>query len=96
MPVAFVDSLDDSHALIRQEPIVAASPPRSGVAEIDEALVAFYRFEPSKKSDVPSRAAEILAERRTSPLAQQCWLFLTERVLAAADSRGSQRAHRGF
>jgi hypothetical protein len=89
MPAAFVDALDDSHALVRLEPIVAASPPRIGVAQIDEKIVAFCRFEPSKEGNVPPQTVEIFA-RNVEPTRWRAGVgrFLTERVLADADSRG--------
>jgi GNAT superfamily N-acetyltransferase len=89
MPAAFLESLDDSHALVRLEPIVAVSPPRIGVAEIDEKIVAFCRFEPSKESNVPPHTVEIFA-LNVEPTHWRGGVgrFLTERVLAEADLRG--------
>ncbi len=89
MPATFLDSLDESHALVRLEPVVAASPPRIAVAQLDNEVVAFCRFGPSIESNVPPETVEIFALN----VAPNHWRggvgrFLTEHVLTDARRRG--------
>jgi ribosomal protein S18 acetylase RimI-like enzyme len=89
MPSAFLDALDESHALVRLEPVIAASPPRICVIEIDNEVVAFCRFGPSKESDVPPLTFEIFALNvEPSRWRSGVGRFLTERVLLEARSQG--------
>jgi ribosomal protein S18 acetylase RimI-like enzyme len=61
MPAAFLDALDDAHALARLRPALEVSPPRVHVVELDNEVVAFSRFGPSRESDVPPLTFEVFA-----------------------------------
>jgi len=88
IPAAFLDSLDESHALVRLEPVITISPPRISVAEIDDQVVAFCRFGPSNEGDAPPRTVEIFA-LNVAPTRWRSGVgsFLTELVLTDAKSR---------
>lgn len=84
-----LDALDVSHAFVRLEPVIDASPPRIGVAESDDHVVAFCRFGPSRESDVPPHSFEIFALNvEPNRWRSGAGRFIVEHVLAEANARG--------
>lgn len=91
MSQAALDGLDASHALVRLEPVVQASPPLVYVVDLDEAVVAFCRFGPSREGDVPPNTLEIYALNVTpTHWRRGVGRFLVEAVLLEAQARAYQ------
>lgn len=89
MSPAILEALDETHALVRLEPVIALSPPRVCVVEVDAEVVAFCRFGPSREGDVPPLTFEIFA-LNVEPARWRSGVgrFLVEHVLVEARSRG--------
>lgn len=91
MSAAMLEGLDESHALVRLQPVIEASPPRICVAELDGAIAGFCRFGPSREDDVPPNTFEIYALNVEPTLWRRgVGRFLVERVLVEAAARAYQ------
>ena len=86
----FLDAVDESHALQRLDSVIDVLPRQVGVVEIDDDVVGFCRFGPSKESDVPPATTELFALNvEPGHWRRGVGRLLTEQVLSELKSRGA-------